>query len=404
MGRTKEHVQFLDHIRGVAILAVFVFHSLGTAFGRDQLPWGNLFRDFSTSRTSRSFLALLPATFGGAGVAIFFVVSGFCIHLGFLRGSPNDWRGFYVRRLFRIYPPYLLALTAFAIVFPTTRLPFRSLFDWAQIGSHLLLLHNFDRRSLFGISPSFWSIAVEAQLYLIYPALLALVRSIGWHRALIVLGSLEVVMRGFVGVVKVPQWFSGSPFIYWYSWAIGAALADAFAQKRALPFSSSSAATLFLLAICTSLVKPLAPFSFLFFAVFTATVIAKLLERDRALPLHHSLLTHLRVLGICSYSFYLLHHPLIMAVPYVLHKLKIMPLHPLAVFIICICTYPVIVALSWLYYRNCELRCIGVGKLFLRKAPNMTLSSERMRPLIDVSPNSQDSVAFRGIRLCKPET
>jgi len=73
----KIHLPFLDGIRGIAILAVFLFHSLGASFGFDKLQWDGLFRDFDVSR---SFLALYPFTYGSAGVAIFFVVSGFCIH------------------------------------------------------------------------------------------------------------------------------------------------------------------------------------------------------------------------------------------------------------------------------------------------------------------------------------
>lgn len=34
----NRHIDFLDPIRGVAILLVFAYHSLGASFGRDQLP------------------------------------------------------------------------------------------------------------------------------------------------------------------------------------------------------------------------------------------------------------------------------------------------------------------------------------------------------------------------------
>ena len=93
----NRRIDFLDPIRGVAILLVFGYHSLGAAFGHDQLPWGHWFRDF---KVAPSFLPLIPVTFGWAGVAIFFVVSGFCIHLSFSR-SPQ-WRLFFWRRFFRV--------------------------------------------------------------------------------------------------------------------------------------------------------------------------------------------------------------------------------------------------------------------------------------------------------------
>lgn len=382
---SKKHLEILDYGRGIAIAAVFVFHCLGASFDRDQLAWKGLFRDFSTSR---SFLAVLPATFGWAGVAVFFVISGFCIHLSFLRGQPNDWRGFYFRRFFRIYPPYLIALIVFAFCWPWSRTSVHSLYGWAQFLSHALLIHNFDNRSFYEINPCFWSIAVEAQLYLLYPVLFAVVRKIGWHRALWILGGLEVSMRGAAGVFTVitgkeyaPLWFTGLPFCYWYSWAIGAALADAFVEGRPLPFRSLSGTGWLLLAIATDFVKPLSGFSFLFFALFSATVIAKRLECSQTFSIPRFALDQLRLLGVYSYSFYLLHWPLVTHVPGLLRKLRLVSGHPIIAFAACICSYPVIMALSWLFYRYCELPSIGIGKLFL---PNPHNSLVLGKPLEEV--------------------
>lgn len=370
MERTREHFQFLDTIRGVAILGVFLFHSLGASFGRDHFPWVHFFPDFAAVKP---LLILLPATFGWAGVALFFVVSGFCIHLSFIRGAPGDWRGFYVRRFFRIYPPYLIALLIFAVIFPGARLSFHRASDWAQLGSHLLLLHNLDGKTFFGINPAFWSIAVEAQLYLIYPMLLALVSRIGWRRTLIALCALEAAIRGFNGLylaltaADAPRWFSELPFCYWYSWTIGAAVADAYIQKRRMPFEYSPPALWLLLAICASYVMPLSTYSFLLFSVFTAAVIARVLKSGKRPEFQSPLFAHLRFLGVCSYSFYLLHQPFLGLIPGVLSKLKIM-LPGLALFALCMGAYPFILALAWLYHTQCELRSIALGKLFIRRA------------------------------------
>jgi len=110
--RNKIHLPFLDGIRGIAILGVFFFHSLHATFGFDNLKWNGIYRDFNVLD---SFLALYPFTYGGAGVAIFFVVSGFCIHLRHQRSKDGDWLSFANRRFFRIYPPYLLALLFFSL-------------------------------------------------------------------------------------------------------------------------------------------------------------------------------------------------------------------------------------------------------------------------------------------------
>ena len=54
------------------------------------------------------------------GLEIFFVLSGFCIHLSFSR-QPQDWKLFQ-KLFFRIYPPYLAALLFFALVYPKSKL------------------------------------------------------------------------------------------------------------------------------------------------------------------------------------------------------------------------------------------------------------------------------------------
>jgi peptidoglycan/LPS O-acetylase OafA/YrhL len=79
MNNSKKYFDFLDQIRGFAIVSVVFYHILGTVCSRSQFPWGTSWlRDFSVPK---SFLLLSPLSFGHIGVAIFFVVSGFCIHL-----------------------------------------------------------------------------------------------------------------------------------------------------------------------------------------------------------------------------------------------------------------------------------------------------------------------------------
>jgi peptidoglycan/LPS O-acetylase OafA/YrhL len=98
MDRLEQPIDFLDYLRGMAIIAVFLFHCLGAAYGGYQLGWNGLFRTFSGARP---FLLLYPVTFGWLGVAIFIMISGFCSHLSFSRDGLNDLRSFYVRRFFR---------------------------------------------------------------------------------------------------------------------------------------------------------------------------------------------------------------------------------------------------------------------------------------------------------------
>ena len=93
----------VDQLRGIAALAVVICHSSVSAYktapNLDGGPW--------------PWLALTLG-FGYLGVPLFFVISGFCIHLPYARalasGEPAPtpaWRRFFARRFWRLYPPYL---------------------------------------------------------------------------------------------------------------------------------------------------------------------------------------------------------------------------------------------------------------------------------------------------------
>jgi peptidoglycan/LPS O-acetylase OafA/YrhL len=363
-----DRLQFLDLLRGIAILSVFIFHCLGAAYSRDQLPWGGYFRDFLGA--GRSFALLTPAMFGFAGVALFFVVSGFCIHLSFVRSQDSDWNRFFVRRFFRIYPPYLSALVIFACFFRPTRVHFESGDGLSQFASHVFLFHNLGENSFFGINPAFWSIAVEVQLYLIYPVLLALVRRVGWFHSLFVIGALEIALRGFDGMLlattgkELPRLVSGLPFTAWFSWATGAAVADAFIKKARLPFLSVTWPAWFVFAIFSWMVKPLCTYSFLFFSLATAAAIAGAINKGGVSPRWPPLYSHLRHLGIWSYSFYLLHQPLVLAIPRAITKLNMGHLHPILMFALCLASYPLVLTISAFCYKYCECPSIAFGRRF----------------------------------------
>ena len=286
-----KHVDFLDHTRGVAIVAVLLFHTLATAYGYAELPWHGWFRGLAVPA---SFLWFLPFSFGQAGVAVFFVVSGFCIQMSFQQQG-RRWRDFFIRRFFRIYPAYLAALLIFSALLQMGREAGNWLNGgfWLQMVTHLFLVHNFLPRTFFGINGSFWSLAVEAQLYLVFPVLLFLTARLGWRRTVAVLAGLELVIRGLDGVVQTAGWeatpagqivtgLAASPLGYWFSWALGAWLADAWINNEPAPLARTSPAGWLALAVGCNFVKPIAPFGFPLFALVTAAMIGRRLDGGAA--------------------------------------------------------------------------------------------------------------------------
>jgi len=365
--RSGVHILFLDHIRGVAIFLVLVYHILIASHGMNLLmSWNGWVRDFT--KVPASLFPFLPFTAGWLGVAIFFVVSGFCIHLSHEKSKQKEFKVFFVRRFFRIYPPYLLALGVFAFLYPTTKLHFNSSGDFVQLASHLLLFNNIDKSLFYGINGSFWSIVIEAQLYLIYPLLLLIVRRHGWEKALWFTGILEVFLRAGCAI-PLPDWLSCSPFFYWFSWALGAKLADDYLKGRPLLLTSHPL-WLWPAVTCVAYVfRPTSLFAFLFTALATAKWISHLLARPAKSPSQPSILSRFfQWLGIISYSLYLVHEPLLTSF---VKSLLVTPgsfrIHPL-LFIACTAGFcGVIFFIAWLFHRFVELPSIEIGKRFLKR-------------------------------------
>ena len=361
----KRHLDFLDPLRGFAILLVFLYHALGAAYGMDQLSWGTWTRDFNVSG---SFLLLFPATLGWMGVAVFFVISGFCIHLSFSRQP--DWSMFVQRRFYRIYPPYLLVLLFFAVIYPLSRLHFNNGYDFAQIISHAFLIHNLDYRSHFGLNPSFWSVAVEVQLYALYPVVLALAGRLGWKRTMILLAAIEIGLRvvesllGAFYQASLPRCLNGSPLFYWFSWSSGVYLAERYLKGEAIHLPRFTISVLSVAVLACYFLRPISSLTFPLVSLLTAAVIIKLLQRgDAPLPIPAILNRHLQKVGFWSYSLYLLNQPLLAGIP--LMVAWILPntaIHPFLLFLICVSSWWLIVPLSRLFYLYAELPSIALGK------------------------------------------
>lgn len=154
------YIETLDGWRAIAIVGVLVFHA--THFF------------FSTAGPFPSYYGWLITTHGAKGVDIFFALSGFLICTRLLEEHRQSGRvsikGFYIRRTFRILPPYLCylavlgALSVSGFVIIENRV-------WL---SCLAFLRNYTSAS----SPSgwytahFWSLSVEEHFYLLWPGLL----------------------------------------------------------------------------------------------------------------------------------------------------------------------------------------------------------------------------------------
>jgi exopolysaccharide production protein ExoZ len=147
--------------------------------------------------------------FGGIGVSLFLILSGFCISHLYVGKSRQVfvWGMFVERRVVRIVPAYFVALAAVFtwIIYSGKKL---DLFD---VLTHLTLTHNFFPSYSISYGP-YWTVALEMQLYLLFAIAMVLSRWVS-KRTLFCLGiSLWLGWRllaiGIFGTGFVPATFS----------------------------------------------------------------------------------------------------------------------------------------------------------------------------------------------------
>src|SRR5258708_34565986 len=106
----KERFPVLDGLRGLAILMVALLHTMVA------LNWKG------------SYLVQITAGFGGRGVDLFFVLSGFLLFYPYaqaiLTQSPwPSWQTFYIRRMRRILPAFYATTALLAVLILVAGLP-----------------------------------------------------------------------------------------------------------------------------------------------------------------------------------------------------------------------------------------------------------------------------------------
>lgn len=147
----RTYMPELDSVRGIAVLMVLFLHGMAPPLNANLPRWGQI--------------VLSVSEYGGVGVNLFFVLSGFLI-TGILVASVDRadyYRHFYARRALRILPAlYAILLT----------LLLSGVIGGRFLVASLLFLANF--APLLGVPlqyPVLWSLAVEEHFYMLWPAL-----------------------------------------------------------------------------------------------------------------------------------------------------------------------------------------------------------------------------------------
>ncbi len=184
-----KRIELVDYLRGISIFTIVLMH---------------LCQSYTNGALSKAL------AFGGAGVHVFILCSGFGLYLSYLR-KPLEYRDFLQKRFAKVYSPYAVAVLMWGIwmtietdVFPTR-----------EVISHLLLYKMFSVDLDISLCYPYWFISTIIQFYLAWPLVIRLVRGRGGHFLPIVISIAWSTLVGVLGYEEARPWGS---FFLQYLW------------------------------------------------------------------------------------------------------------------------------------------------------------------------------------------
>ena len=356
---------YLPEIDGLRFLAIFsVVALMHTTNFLDEKFYGDAL--LPDGYWKRFFLE------GGNGVGLFFAISGFILSLPFARwrllgGPPVSLKRYFLRRLTRLEPPYVIIL----VVLFAAQVWLLKMYTARELLPHLLAsicyVHTLYFHSFSWILPVSWSLEVEVQFYILAPLLcLSFLIRRAWLRR-----GLYLAVIVFSAFYWFDVWHTVHVFLYLHFFFAGILAADLHCSGRRL-FASERlgvavgflalAGFLFLISVHWLpgyLLKTLC----IFLLLHTATSYAAVRRLFS--------IGGLVVVGGMCYSIYLLHFAIISAMGGLLARLGLRSPGALAFVPLALLLLAAVLAVSALYF-------IAIEKPFM-KPWGLTKRSPRPR-------------------------
>lgn len=344
----------IDGLRFIAISSVFLFHLSGELAKRSGrvIP--------IEPRYHSLFWAIGN---GDRGVLLFFVISGMILALPFARHSllqakDVSLRKYYMRRVTRLEPPYMLSMVLFVLMLLVYQHGRLAAGDWGHAAASFFYLHNIVYGAMSPINPVTWSLEVEIQFYLLAPLFMLLfrirqksARRFGLAIAILLIGLAQApyshVQRVELSILFTVQYFLA-----------GLLLADIFVLD--LPRIRSSwlwdaaglASLIYMFGMGHDVYAAHVLLPFAFFLLCLAAMRSVLLRKFVSNP-------WIAVIGGMCYSIYLLHFALMAVFFKATRKLIFVRLDFLANFAIQLAVMGIPILLcSVFYYKFIERPCM----------------------------------------------
>lgn len=302
---TSEDHRYLPEVDGLRFLAIFGVLFFHVIYSATNIPGVQL------QASSFDFL-LLPFQQGHRGVELFFAISGFILALPFAAhhlagGKPVRIGNYYLRRVTRLEPPYLIALTGFYLAAVVLRTPDSASPNfWNDYLLRIFYLHDLVRGTAPLLDGVTWTLEIEIQFYLLAPLLAQLFK-------------LPVVPRRFLFAALIGLLPFAERFLPWAHWTclcfgafflMGMLLADLHLTRSGAGWGTPRIFDVIGLAGLLALMfLPDKNYFFLAFPWLLALVFLAALRGGWFKKILQ--LSWLTVLGGMCYSLYLLHYPLL---------------------------------------------------------------------------------------------
>ncbi len=316
----KTYLTSIDVLRGIAAFWVVLYHTWGFFYPASVTTKHAVMPGISDGPVF--LLTFFLIQFGYLGVNLFFVLSGFCIHLPQAKkylatqSDQLDLKKFAVQRFRRLYPAYLASIILVVLIqlfiFMLQKaghkpgLDLIAVFRDAGISAGFL---QFIFPKSLQFNGVYWTLLFELQFYLLYPLLLKISRKIGFVPVLVALFLVQV------GFSVYPIRYEHAFFLRYFEWFLGMYIAESYLSGRK-PFQSKPLFIAGVIFLIGGILMNLSIYTWMSRDFVTSTGFGFLLasaiqrESDNKLSTLWSNKT-LTQLGMSSYSLYLIHLPLL---------------------------------------------------------------------------------------------
>ncbi len=354
----KFDLDYIDSMRGIAILMVLAIHS-------------TLFFDiFNIVKLPLNLENILYS--GKYGVSLFFIVSAYTLFRSLDIRKENGYKNYYIRRFFRIAPLYYLVIILL-FIFTTGKVYYMqegtsgiSLFN---LITHIFFINGFFTNNFNSIIGVEWTIFVEVSFYMILPTIFLYRKylfGISLFLLLIaILNALTMKLYPLAQLERIQLYFS--PLAWFSVFMLGILIYSyqtQFIKDTFIKFKKYITIFIIVLFIILSYMK--SPGNYLFFSILLASFF--MLNKYNKIIIFNNLL--FKKIGELSFSIYLIHMPifaLIRTEKWGGGELMVFDSQVLNYIFFTLCLTCMIIAISFILYKYIEQPFMKLGKNYIKR-------------------------------------